>query len=152
MDVFTPCIEYVETLVTSSLAEASPKPSIAIGGFSVEKPFQVYVCEDPQDVSFTDRSTSHVTMGGSVAGLYRVEFSVMVQMQAVRKEIWEASKLVLSWFEAFSRAVANDKALGGLCTHAAPYFSIGETTKRDRQYAHVIEGGVRITADFNPKS
>ena len=150
MAVIPECIEYVGDMVAGALARFDPCPDVRIGGFTVEKPFCVYVCEEPQSVSFSDVSTSHV-MGQQARGLYRVEFDVMFQLQAVRREIWDAALMTLEWFDAVARAVANDKTLGGLAIHAAPYFSQGGTAKRDRQFVHVSEGGVHVKADFNPR-
>ncbi len=153
MDVFAPCIEYVEGLVASALEGADPKPVISIGGTDVDHQFEVYVCETPQSVSFSDVSTSHV-MGQSVRGLYVVEFSVMFQMQSqcsLPGGAWLAAKDVLGWFEAVARAVANDKTLGGLCTHAEPYLSQSATANAAKTWTHVVEGGVRVRADFNPR-
>lgn len=153
MDVFTSCIGYVNGLVEKALDGSDPMPFISIGGVGVSHQYEVYVCEDPQSVSFSDVSTSHV-MGQAVHGLYVVEFNVMFQLQSQRSGrdgAWLASKDTLEWFTAIARAVANDKTLGGLCTHAQPYMATGGTANDGKTWTHVIEGGVRVQADFNPR-
>lgn len=151
MDVFAPCIAYVKGLVDRALEGESKKVFASIGGSTVDHPNEVYVCENPQGVTFTDVSTSHIGMGQSVQGLYRVEFDVMVQFQAQSTSAEAASSTAMGWFEALGRLVANDKTLGGLCMHAQPYFSSGATACDGKRWTNVIEGGVHVRADFNPK-
>lgn len=151
MGLFEDCIEYVEATVMAALDGCDPMPHISIGGSTVDHPFEVYVCEEPQSVEISDVSTSHMGMGAAARGLYRVEFSVMIQFQAKGPEAWEASRTALGWFERLACAVANDKTLGGLCLHAQPYLTNGATGSDGRTWVHVTEGGVRIKADINPK-
>lgn len=151
MDVFAPCIGYVKGIVDEVVAASGEKALVSIGGSTVDHPNEVYICENPVSVEFTDVSTSHMGMGDTARGLYRVTFSVLVQMQAQALGAEAASKVTMGWFEAMGRAVANDKTLGNLCTHAVPYFSTGATACDGKLWTNVIECGVRIVADFNPK-
>lgn len=150
MEVFAPCIEYVKGLCEKAVEGSDPMPTVRVGWPTSEKNFLVYVVEDPQSVEYTDLTTSHVTAMGKAQGLYRVEFSVGVQMLATRRDAESASRLVLGWYEALVAEVARDKTLGGLCSHARPFFSSGATGVRDKQVINAIEGGVRIKADFDP--
>lgn len=153
MNVFASCIEYVFNLVEKAMEGEKPGPFISIGGTGVSHQYEVYVCEDPQSVTFSDVSTSHV-MGQTVHGLYVVEFNVMFQIQSQhsgRDGAWLSSKDTLGWFSEIAKAVANDKTLGGLCIHAEPYMSTGGTASDGKTWTHVTEGGVRIKADFNPR-
>lgn len=150
MNVFAPAIEYTEELMRRAMDRCDEKAPVSIGGFSVEKPEEVYIIEDPQSVVYTNPATSTVAMGQRYRGVYRVEFEVTMQIWAVRANLWGASKLVLSWFEAFAREVASDKTFGGTVTNAVPFISDTGTAARERQYISVLQGGVRVTCDVDP--
>lgn len=153
MAVFAPCISYVADLLEGAVSGADTVPFLSLGWPTAEHPFLAYVHEDPESVTYTDESTSHVAMGGSVRGLYRVEFSVGIELIATMSTPEDAASTVLGWFEELVGAVADDKTLGGLCIHAQPYFSSGATgfTSDSRLAVNSIQCGVRVKAEFNPR-
>lgn len=152
MDVFAPAIERAAALFDKAMEGFEEKAPVKIGGFSVEKPEEVFVIESPQAVTYTSPATSTMAMDGRARGLYHVEFQVAMQVWAVRADVWEASKLVLSWFEAFAREVARDRTLGGTVTNCTPFISeTGSAARSTRnQYIAALSGGVRVTADVDP--
>lgn len=152
MEVFTPCIKYVAAIADKVATRHDPRPFVSYGWPTSEQPFLIYVVEDPQSVTYTDRTTSHVAMNGNARGLYRVEFDVSIQMLATQSAAGDAAGMVLAWFEDLVGEVARDKTLGGLCVHAQPYFSTGATGVKKPMMINAIEGGVRIKADFDPCS
>lgn len=147
------CIGYVAELLEGAVSDAETVPFLSLGWPTAEHPFLAYVHEDPESVTYSDESTSHVAMGGSVRGLYRVEFSVGVELLASTASPGDSASIVLDWYERLVTAVANDKTLGGLCVHAQPYFSSGATgfATDSRLAVNAVQCGVRVKAEFNPK-
>lgn len=152
MDVFAPVIDYAAGLFKRGMEGMEHAAPVRVGGWSVDKPEAVFVIEDPLSVTYSNPATSMTSMGGRARGLYRVEFEVHAQIWAVRSDVWEASKLVLSWFEAFVREQARDKTLGGLAQNSVPIItnSMSEATNQKSRYISALEGGLRVTCDVNP--
>lgn len=147
------CVAYVADLLEGAVSDAETVPFLSRGWPTAEHPFLAYVHEDPESVTYSDESTSHVAMGGSVRGLYRVEFTVGIELLACMASPEDAAATVLDWFERLVSAVADDKTLGGLCVHAQPVYSSGATgfATDSRLAVNSVQCGVRVSAEFNPR-
>lgn len=150
-DPMFPVIERVAAICEEALSGADPRPFVAIGGSTVEKPFMCHVGELPQNVQVVDPASSTSSLGGRAKGLYRLEWSVAVTMWADRKDLVATSRAITAWWSAIARAVAADRTLGGLVHHAQPYWSTGWTSRNQAgTYLVAVEGGVSVRQDIDP--
>lgn len=145
-------IEYAADLCAGALDLMDPKPFVAVGGSSVEKPFMCHVGELPLNVQVTDPVTADSAYMGRVArGMYRVEYSIPLTLWAARQDLVSTSRMLVSWWEAIARAVASDKTLGGTVEHAQPYWS-ASWSQRNQNGAYLVamEGGISVRRDIDP--
>lgn len=149
--IYQQCIEYVKGLADEALEGESAV--VTIGGTTVQQPAEFLIREVPESVTFSDRVTSHVAMGGA-RGLYRVEFNVACETWAKRPKLTDASFAVLGWMQALFSRVAADKTLGGLCVHAEPYFESAGSSRdsSNKAYIAAIDFGIHVKAEIDPAS
>lgn len=144
------CARRVLADCESALAGGQRVPQrMTVGGFPKPLPSELVVRELPTSASISDPVTSAPAMGRSRSPMH-VEFSVTVEVWSTRRDLVDSAEDVWSWFESCASAIASDRTLGGLVSHASVSYDTGASATRDAQYVSAIEFSVRCKAFIRP--
>lgn len=148
------CVGYVFDALTRALSGVD-QLELSMGRIAVDesqalRPAEVRVRPLAEDFEVTDPVTS--TTFPRACAPVDVRFSVLVDMWSVRASMRDAAADVAAWWQALAAAVAADRTLGGLVSHATPFRRLQGYAPRDAQYAASVTGGVSVMATIKPTS
>lgn len=151
-DVCGSAAAYLAEAVNLALSRSDGAPRrVSVGESPTPLPSELIVRELPESMEVSDPVTSRPTIGGrAYAAPLLVTASVGVELWSTRARLLDATADVGAWWQAVMAVVASDRTLGGLVSHAVPYYSSSGLAMRDAQYCAAMYAGVRFTFEIKP--
>lgn len=151
-DVCGSAAAHLAEAVSLALSRSDGAPRrVSVGGSPTVLPSEVIVRELPESVEVSDPVTSRPAIGGrAYAAPLLVTASVGVELWSTRARLLDATEDVGRWWQSVMAVVASDRTMGGLVSHAVPYYSSSGSAMRDAQYVAAIDAGVRFTYEIKP--